>query len=565
MLEVLIQWILCLITAIAIGRFSCQSAGKILQIPSQFSVWIYFWVGLAGVSLVLNVVSFDFPINSWMKWGLWFLFSLATWYQRKWLLQLIHRSFQQFSGWHFSSLFLAFAGTIIAMLKAAGLPEIFDEGAYHLPLIRMWEMQGMVPGVANLNGHYGLNSTWHLLSAWSNLEFLPQFHLVLGLNGLVAAVLAWFAGSRIEIIRKGKARISDWIAIFLPFMVFRNLLSSPATDIPAIICTWFIFILWLQAIEDEESPATIWPLLIILPVWTVMLKASSAPLLLIPFGLIILCLHQKHQKTAYGFLSICILLLLPWIFQNWLLTGYAIFPVKATAIGHPNWQVPLESIDKKFYLEQFGSFAPPKSFTFSWFQSWLKAHNRDTRIILAFTLASLVSGLVYFIRQPRGRNWMSVYLYVVLIACLLTWFLTITEPRYGFGALVFSALFPIALFLQRISEWKAIFKQISLLALAGLGLNTFKTIKEYEGSMRHIIFPAERPLVSMRQLQCGNFIGNTPLYYQGSTPLGKPVFCWDCPFPCIPKEGIGDSMQINNARIGPYNGFIFKPLIQSDQ
>lgn len=565
MLEVLIQWILCLITAISLGRSICFWAGKILQIPRHFSIWIYFWVGLAGVSLTLNLVSFGFAISPWMKSGIWFIFLLATGYQGKWLIRLINHVRQKISGWHFSSLLLAIAGTLIALLKAAGDPEIFDEGAYHLPLIRMWEGKGLVPGIANLNGHYGLNSTWHLLSAWANLEFVPPFHLVLGLNGLVATFLAWFAASRMEIIRKENARISDWMAIFLPFMVFRNLLSSPATDIPAIICTWFIFILWLQAIEDEESPASIWPILIILPIWTVMLKASSAPLLLVPLGLTILCLQQNHQKPAFGFLCICLLLLLPWIFQNWLLTGYTIFPVKATAIGHPLWQVPLESIDKKFYLEQFGSFAPPKSYTLSWFQSWLKAHNRDTRIILAFTLASLVGGMVYFFRQPGGRTWMSVYLYVVLIACLLTWFFTITEPRYGFGALVFSALFPVAFFLRKVSDGKTPLKHISLLALAGLGLNSIKTIKENEGGMHHLIFPAGRPPVSWRQLACGNFKANTPAFYKGVVPPGKPVFCWDCPFPCIPKEGIGDSLQIHSAKIGPYSGFIFKALPQRDQ
>lgn len=469
---------------------------------------------------------------------------------------------------HWAAFVLGISTTIMALLKASGLPEIFDEGAYHLPLIRMWENQGLVPGMANLNGHYGLNSTWHLLSALANLNFLPNWNTTMVLNGLVASVLGWFGADRLQRILDKKGLISDWIAIFLPFMIFRNLLSSPSTDIPAIVCTWFIFVLWLENIEKEDSPWEIWPVLLILPIWTILLKASSAPLFLIPAGMIVLGLKQNSFKQVAIAVGIGFLMLFPWLVQNWFLTGYAIFPVRMTAMGQPEWQVPVSSIDKKFYLEQFGAFAPPDRYDWMWFTAWFRAHNSDTRLILILSVSAMVSVLVALFRQSSQRVWAKVYLYVTVLACLLTWFLTITEPRYGFGALVFSALFPLAFFFKKLVDFKPFFK-LQYLAMGSallIGVNCWKTVSEWSGKWETFLIPADRPKVAFRRLTCGNFDASTPIHYLSKVPEGKPIFCWDCPFPCVPKEGIGDSNSIERIDLKVYSGFRFIPKVgQRDQ
>lgn len=567
MLETIFNWIVCLLVVVPLGRTICTRIGKFISEESRCSIWVYFWVGWAGISFVSNLASFVIPFHPIYKALLWLLFSWAAFSNYQWLFDQIARLSTWLRGLHPVAVALGGLTTLLALLKASGTPEIFDEGAYHLPLIRMWEHQGLVPGMANLNGHYGLNSTWHLLSALANFDFLPFWKTSMALNGLVATILGWFAAHRLQRILKGTALISDWIVVFLPFMLFRNLLSSPSTDIPAIVCSWFIFTLWLESIEKKESPMAIWPVLVILPFWTVLLKASSAPLLLIPTGLIFLCWKQNLTKNYLVFIGIGFALILPWVLQNWFLTGYAVFPVRATALGHPEWQVPLNSIDHKFYLEQFGAFAPPKHYTFEWLKTWFKAHNRDTQIILILSFASILVVLVALFRKETERVWAKVYLYVTVLACLITWLLTITEPRYGFGALVFSALFPIAFLLQKFSRKILIVKYVALLVVLGVGFNTFKTIREFQFDSKSVLFPAERPKVAYRNLRCGNFEAITPTSYLSQVPVHKPVFCWDCPFPCVPKEGISDSNQVFKIEVGLYSGFKYsnKNGNQSDQ
>lgn len=565
MLEILFNWLMCLVVVLPLGRSILFRIGKIMGGGTQFSDWVNFWVGLAGISLVLNLLSFGIALHPINKAFLWLFLGWAALSQRNYLKELYFLPRRVWGKWHWASLSLGIFSTFIALLKAGGVPEIFDEGAYHLPLIRMWERQGLVPGMANLNGHYGLNSTWHLLSAWANIDFLPFFHSVFALNGLAMVVLGWFAASRMERILRGPALLADWIIIFLPFMVFRNLISSPSTDIPAIICSWFIYTLWLEAIEKEESPLTIWPVLTILPFWAVLLKASSAPLLLIPSGMVIICFVNGIKKNSLIVMVVGSLLILPWLLQNWFLTGYGVFPVKATALGNPIWQVPIESINNKFYLAQFGAFAPPEQYNWLWLKTWFSAHNRDTQVILICCLSSLVAGFVFLFRRDSERVWVKVYLYMVVLACLLTWLLTITEPRYGFGALVFSALLPIAFFLRLLSNQQKHLPKLAFLALFALIINVFKTAREYKFDGTALLFPKDRPTVATRNLSCINFEAVTPVVYTSQVPDGKPVFCWDCPFPCVPKEGISDSSHLEMIGVGPYLGFRYQRSNYKDQ
>lgn len=562
MLEILVIWLLFALVSVFWGQKLCGFISTKWIPEFEPNIWIFFWVGLSLLSFSLGLVSFISPFGPGVKLLLWILILLPVILSFTW----IKRFFTDISSGIkrlgiFGNLLVLF-GALITILKSSGHPEIFDEGAYHLPLIRMWEQQGLVPGIANLNGHYGLNSSWHILSAFSNLDFLPGWKLAIALNGLLAVVLSLYASFSLAKILNSKALVTDWIVLFLPFFVFRNLLSSPSTDIPAIFCTWFIFTIWLKNIENQDSPWRIWPILGILPFWVVMIKASSAALLFVPIGLVVLAYKEKVPNRIWIIFSAGAGLILPWVLQNWFLTGYCIFPIKSTAFFHPEWQVPIGSIDQKFYLKQFGAFAPPEHFTLSWLNFWFKAHNRDTQVILLLVISSLVSVLVALFRRNEQRVWVKVYLFFTVFACLLTWFVTITEPRYGFGALVFSALLPIGVILIYISRQYPLVRFLALSILVLQLFNIRKTLTESGFSSDQIITPTARPSVKYQSIRCGNFSGFSPIQYLSQVPENKPVFCWNCPFPCVPKEGLSDSASIFQIQILGRNGYSFRKFNQ---
>ncbi len=521
----------------------------------QGSLWQYFWTGLVFIGLLLSACGFLMALNGILKSLIWIGLLLPLFIFREISSQLLKRVSVGLKnmGWAGWSLFGISAG--IGLIKSCGIPEIFDEGAYHLPLVRMWETEGVVAGVANLNGHYGLNSVWHLLSALANLDFLPGFKTDMPLNGLLAAILGLFAGSRLDVLlnETNKFRVSSFLAAFLPFFLFRNLLSSPSTDIPAIIATWFIFVLWLEDLENNRELSSNWILFLLLPVWIVTIKSSSAGMLLVAAGFLIAQARKTDKKPLLAGLLVSGLVLLPWLLQNWIMTGYAIFPIKLTAIGNPAWQVPIESINKKFYLEQFGAFAPPSQYSMDWLKTWFSAQNPDSRVII------LLAG-IFLIRMPfqkfEGLPKKSlIYLYSIVLIQETLWFFTITEPRYGFGALLFSALILPAIFLQKMVLWKSQLRYFCILVIFAQSFNLFKTARDFSAQAGNIFTPAPAPSVSYRKIKCGNFTASSPEAYETEVPAGKPVFCWDCPFPCFPLEGKSDSSHVFVSTAGIFLSF----------
>lgn len=558
--QVVLSWLFFSALCLLIGaRIDKKIIAEYFPSSKTSSLWLQFWMGMAGLYVLLSLTTFFFPLNDIVKPFVWLGSAILAW-PAKTLIQTLYFHIRQRikelgpASW---LIFLLTAG--IALLKSAGSPEIFDEGAYHLPMIRMWEEKGIVPGFANLNAHYGLHSGWHLLSAFSSMSFLPGFVYDSGLNGLIAVMIGLFSASRLQRMLKKKALIiSSVIALCLPIFLFRNLLSSPATDVPAIAGCWFFFILWLESMENKIPAASSPALFLILPVFLVILKASTAGLLLAPAGYIVYhsFLHRKTRFAA-ATLLVCGLPASLWLLQNWLLSGYLFYPMEFSAFGNPDWLVPPESMQKKFYPEQFGAFAPPASYNLHWLKSWFAAHNSDSKVIIILATAFLALFPVLKLFRIRSFNPFHYGFYLLLLIPASIWFLTVTEPRYGFGVLVIAALFLPAVCLVEIQKKIPAILYAPSLILLLLVLNFRKSFQEYELQGNHILRPASVPLVKYRSLNCGNFKASCPTAYLSQVPSGKPVFCWDCPFPCFPLEGIQDSAFVFENKMAWFTTFSY--------
>lgn len=558
--QILFTWLITVLAAVSWGGLAEKPIQVFFPGRRKASLWLQFWTGLAVLSLILSAFTFFLPLDSNSKALLWLLILLCpALLNRKAFLSAGSLIRKRMFSLHPLSWLLFLLTASIGLMKAAGAPEIFDEGAYHLPLIRMWEQQGLVVGMANLNGHYGLHSVWHLLSAFTSLDFIPGFRSDMSLNGLLAALLGLFAASRLQLIlsRRDFTGTAAFIAVLLPVFLFRNLLSSPSTDVPAIIGSWFFFLLWLENLESTDDANAKPDLFVLLPVWIVSVKSSTAGILVVPAFFALQQVLKGNRKAFLFTASAALILLVFWVLQNWLISGYAVFPHEFTAIGKPEWQVPPECIQKKFYLEQFGAFAPPESYNLSWLKKWFSAHNADSRLIIL--LAAFFFFLAPFSVLRKKENYRaSRAFYLVLLLLAGIWFFTITEPRYGFGALVIAALMIPAMLFQKLLSIRGFFRYCLLLVLPLMALSSFKTFREFKAQDASLLKPASVPEVRFRKLKCGNFEATTPVSYSSPVPEGKPVFCWDCPFPCFPLEGIADSSYIfwkNEARI-PY--FYFK-------
>ena len=558
MLQILPVWFFFGLLCLFLGRILEKIITRYFFLKGPVSPGLLLWCGMAFLYVLLSLITFILPLNATIKPFIWLGFIVWMFLEREIIQEITGRMRRVISTLHPFSWVLFCSTALIALIKCAGPPEIFDEGAYHLPLIRMWENMGIIPGFANLNAHYGLHSGWHILSAFSNPGIIPGLVSDMALNGFLAACLGLFSASRLSAVIRGQScSASALIAVFLPFFLFRNLLSSPSTDVPAILGTWFFFLFWMESAERGSTRMVDFFLFLLMPVFLLILKASSAGILSASAGFLLLQFRKGKAVLPLPLLLISGIPVFLWIIQNWLISGYAFFPFSFSALGQPDWLVPAESLQKKFFPEQFGAFAPPPEYSLVWLKTWFSAHNPDSRIII------LLAGL-FFMGAPVSAKWFPPMrsgsfraMHLLLLTLSLIWFFTVTEPRYGFGALVVSALFlPVLVLRYGIAKWSAL-RFVVLLILPLMLLNLHKTRREFPSFTRQIFLPAPVPQVNFRNLRCGNFWASSPLSYGSRVPAGKPVFCWDCPFPCFPLEGIEDSSFVFEKKIAWFTGFTF--------
>ena len=139
MLEVLLVWFLVGVCALFWGERLCFWLGTRMQTTNRFSGWINVWIGLVCISFISLVITFFTPLLPGVKLLIWLGLTAPIFYDYQWLRLLLGRLKKFAQSLNLAGSMIVGLTFFLALLKSAGLPEIFDEGAYHLPLIRMWE------------------------------------------------------------------------------------------------------------------------------------------------------------------------------------------------------------------------------------------------------------------------------------------------------------------------------------------------------------------------------------------------------------------------------------------
>lgn len=505
--------------------------------------------GLAGWALIASVTSLFWPLN----WETLIKYSgIAI------LESAIHFDFYQNAfkkrlpetgrGFWRIALFVLFAFGVF-FLKSVAPSEVFDEGAYYRPFITGAEYYGTVPGLGNLNLHSALNSSWHVLQALFGMKGFWFPSGVYDLNGLLCTWIlgmAGLAGYRVLIAEKSDYQFLPLLILFaLPAFVYRNLLTGPSSDIPSIALSWLVWVLFLLRSfgQDEASNNYLNFSVIWLGVFVFTVKLTSVMMLLPGAFVVMIWLGSGQKKQAFLWILICILVLTPHLYRNYLLSGYLFYPLTQVDLFSPEWKVPIDRVQNKFYLAQFGPFAPPETYSFAWLRSWFLAFNPESRVIIGLAFLLLVSGPFVLLNYRSKLGMYFRVLYVSMLAASLVWLFSVTEPRYGFGTLLILALAFIALLFLRFKD-KWILKGYFGLIIGLQSIHFIKTVRDTDINTLSWMDGSSFPKVVAEKIKCDNFEAFTPIAYENKLSQEKPVFCWDTQFPCLPKEDTQDAWRI---------------------
>lgn len=319
-------------------------------------------------------------------------------------------------------------------------PYNADSSGYHILSILWNEKYKVVPGLANLFQQYGYNSSFFVLSA--AFSFTDVFHQSLyPINGvLVVCFFLWMVKK--ACVYDDVRRVIVWLLLLIFLRQFPINLSSPSADALASILVFYIF---FEALEEAGKPLDVrkWKRLLLLASFAIIIKLSTVPLLLI--AVVPLVVYRKDAAAIFRMyfrvLPVALLIVIPWLARNVVLSGYLIFPFPSINLFSFDWKVPLDvTVAERLHISHAprlisDDFAYVDTLSFvQWFPVWLQKLWSMNRVNFILAAASILFTPLAAIVMVLKKKISSFYLctWVVAYICLLFWLVTSPDIRFGY-------------------------------------------------------------------------------------------------------------------------------------
>lgn len=230
----------------------------------------------------------------------------------------------------FYKLLFAFLFTAI-LLRSAQSPFVIDNESYYIQTIKWLNEYGFVKGLGNLHIFFSQTSSWHVLQAGLNFNFITS--RLNDINGFLFVVCLFYYLT--EGYKELQSHNKSWL-LLVP--VFSGLLlfftDAPSPDMPLLLLSPIL--LWLFTTKDDESH---YRLAVLLFFFMAFIKIT-----IVPLGLIFIIYAHKKPGRIYFFSLISISIGLLWIIKNIIISGYPLYPFTFLKTGY-DWAIPSEIIN----------------------------------------------------------------------------------------------------------------------------------------------------------------------------------------------------------------------------
>ena len=563
-LAILLTWLAMAAVCIGIGSLFLRLATS--QRPSVVEC---FWSGLTAIAAILQLVHFVRPIDAIIAVLLCVL-ALPG-------LFLMFRRFDIPAFQRSDAILFCLAVTLIAFRSAAPT-EHYDTGLYGAQAIRWFTTYSLVPGLGNLLGQLGFNSSVFLCIAalthgpWRDLahHMFSGFLLAAFFASTVPAAMRIVRGRNISSARACSENNSatDWFLtfLFLPAAIWAatGKLSGANTDLPTtIVCLVAAFFLFrsFDSQTQESSPQNSHsshsaPLsfLIAMALFSLAITFKLSSLVFALTGWVVsflaLCLSRamspsQRKRVALVGVLLSAAIIVSWICRGLVLTGYPFFPSPALGIS-ADWTVPAANAQAQADFARSFARIPqiPLADTagYHWLLPWFRELIREREGFLIpffFMLASAVFIAANARRENREKPPRWLWLLLPAFAGILFWFFEAPAIRFGEPALWTAAAtlgtFAALLFFDpRTKRRIFIFSVLLLTAWAAHPRLLWNSHFRPSINVR-----AVSPLVQPRVVPQRTFSGLT-IYVPVETNQ-----CWDAPLPCSPY--FSDTLRLRRA------------------
>ncbi len=322
----------------------------------------------------------------------------------------------------------------------------YDSDLYHAQSIRWIEEYGVVKGLGNIHVRFAYNSSFFALSALYSMRFLvgQSLHTV---NGLFALILSLEVWKLTEMCARKKILLSDFarLGAFYYLTVIYREITAPASDYAIMCIVFYLVIKWLARLEADRTEAVPFALLCVGGVYAVSVKLTAGLILLLVIKPAILLLREKRYREIMLYLSMGLLVLLPWMIRTAVISGYLLYPFPTLDILAVDWKIPaaaaaLDAAEIKTWGRGLNNAALVnlgiREWAPNWFRTMLPTVGKLLVIADVLCIAVFVVFALYLFTDRKRRTAARMDALLVLtgvLASYLFWQISAPLLRYGYA------------------------------------------------------------------------------------------------------------------------------------
>ena len=338
---------------------------------------------------------------------------------------------------------------LIAMISWTNTtPELFDTYLYHDQSIQWLERYGVVRGLGNLHCRFAYNSSFLPLQALFSFRGIigQSLHTV---NGFLAAFMLIYCFSTHALMIHKSVGLSDHLRLALIGYICYAIpyISSPGTDIPALILFLYICIKWNDK-EDAFPDRYAW--LCMLAIFDVTLKLSAVTCVTLIVYPMIVYLKEKRASDIIKHIITGFLILAPWLVRNVIISGYLVYPYAKIDFFNFDWKMPAsvaisDSREIQGFARGYTDITRDHIHISEWFPAkWFAAYTGwFDRCCMIFGIIAFIFLTVFILRELSKKAFKPILytFYAMILISFIIWFTN--APSIRFGVVFCFALFAI--------------------------------------------------------------------------------------------------------------------------
>lgn len=463
MIPVIITWIWILICSYLWGHLAIQIINRILRknvdITLEFS--IILGIGIlaiyaetfslfSGVGLLANLLMLVVDIFVIVKW------------REVLVIRIKKLTSEKRNVWYVIIIIIFSYISMTYMFEVV----TYDTGLYHSQAVQWIEEYGVVPGLGNLHHRFAYNSAIMCLQALFSMKFLfgQQLHCV---NGFMLILFTSYAVTSMKFVKNKRIYISDFLRV--AFFVYYNMdtsFSSLGSDLISLCLVIYIVIKYVEGIEDNISNIEYYCYLSILALIAVSFKLSVALIVLIVIYPAYMLIKDKNWKLIIKLISLGVVLTLPFLIRNIIISGYIVYPFPKLDFFSFDWKMNKYVClwDAK-EVRSWGQGVCDASLspTFrEWFEIWInRQSNANKCLLFASIIISVLLVVISIVNYIKEKDLRKPVLSLTVLGMLIYWFAGAPLMRYG---IVFTII-PVLIFVGLLfSMLQSRFKKITIIS-----------------------------------------------------------------------------------------------------